>query len=403
MLHPDGQYEPHLIPDLIAPIIEGEADLVLGTRMLEPGRARQAGMPLYKIAANRFLTTIENRIMGTHLTDLHSGYRAYSKELLLGIPFLRNSIDFSFDSEVLYADVRLRVPDRRGPGPDPLRRRGLLDRAQALDRLRPEDAVDGAAAAPAPDPAAALAEVHPLSPAGAITGERVSSPEGGFNPTWQRHVAAYALAARHLPRGTVLDLGCGVGHSYELLAPRETVGLDISAEAVAGQARETHVADMRATPFADDRFDALLSVHSLEHVPDPERVLAEARRVVALGGVAIFVTPNRLTFAKPDEIIDPYHYVELDPAQLAELCEPFFESVRILGIAGSDRYRSLVAAESPARPAAAARSSAPAPPGAPSRPPAPLRPDAQSRAAGARPGRRGDRGRRLRADGPRPR
>ncbi len=59
-------------------------------------------MPLYKIAANRFLTTIENRIMGTHLTDLHSGYRAYSKELLLGIPFLRNSIDFSFDSEVLY-------------------------------------------------------------------------------------------------------------------------------------------------------------------------------------------------------------------------------------------------------------------------------------------------------------
>ena len=102
MLHPDGQYEPQLIPDLIGPILEGEADLVLGSRMQEPGRARAAGMPLYKVVANRFLTTIENRVMDTELTDLHTGYRAYSKQLLLGIPFLRNSLDFSFDSEVLF-------------------------------------------------------------------------------------------------------------------------------------------------------------------------------------------------------------------------------------------------------------------------------------------------------------
>jgi hypothetical protein len=58
-------------------------------------------MPLYKILANRFLTRIENRIMGTELTDLHTGYRAYSRRLLLGVPFLRNAIDFSFDSEML--------------------------------------------------------------------------------------------------------------------------------------------------------------------------------------------------------------------------------------------------------------------------------------------------------------
>jgi glycosyltransferase involved in cell wall biosynthesis len=105
MLHPDGQYEPHLIPDLIAPILADEADLVLGSRMLERGRARSSGMPLYKIAANRSLTAIENRVMSTALTDLHTGYRAYSKELLLEIPFLRNSIDFSFDSEVLFQTV----------------------------------------------------------------------------------------------------------------------------------------------------------------------------------------------------------------------------------------------------------------------------------------------------------
>ena len=101
MLHPDGQYEASLIPELIRPIVAGEADLVLGSRMRERGAARAGGMPLYKIAANRFLTTIENRVMRTELTDLHTGYRAYSRELLLRVPFLRNSLDFVFDSEML--------------------------------------------------------------------------------------------------------------------------------------------------------------------------------------------------------------------------------------------------------------------------------------------------------------
>jgi glycosyltransferase involved in cell wall biosynthesis len=101
MLHPDGQYEPSLIPQLIAPIARGEADLVLGTRMAEAGAAKRAGMPLYKRIANRGLTTLENRILGTHLTDLHTGYRAYGRDFLLTVPFLRNSIDFVFDSEVL--------------------------------------------------------------------------------------------------------------------------------------------------------------------------------------------------------------------------------------------------------------------------------------------------------------
>jgi glycosyltransferase involved in cell wall biosynthesis len=123
MLHPDGQYEPQLIPDLIAPIVEGSADLVLGSRMQTPGQARQAGMPRYKIIANRFLTALENRVMGTRLTDLHTGYRAYSRELLLRVPFLRNSLDFSFDSEMLLQaaafDFRIaEVPARTRYGED---------------------------------------------------------------------------------------------------------------------------------------------------------------------------------------------------------------------------------------------------------------------------------------------
>lgn len=178
-----------------------------------------------------------------------------------------------------------------------------------------------------------------------VTGERVVTREGGFGPTWERHVAAYALTAPLLPPGRVLDLGCGIGHSFHLLAPRETVGVDIAPQALAGQDRETVVADMRDLPFADAAFASLISVQSLEHVPDGERVVREARRVVEPGGVAIFHTPNRLTFARPDEIIDPYHFVEYDPGELRRLCETAFADVEIRGVFGSERYLELWAAQ----------------------------------------------------------
>ena len=102
MLHPDGQYEPELIPRMVEPVVKGEADLVLGSRFAEPGAARASGMPWWKYVANRFLTGIENRAMGTDLSELHTGYRAYSRRLLLTVPFLRNSDDFTFDSELIF-------------------------------------------------------------------------------------------------------------------------------------------------------------------------------------------------------------------------------------------------------------------------------------------------------------
>ena len=168
---------------------------------------------------------------------------------------------------------------------------------------------------------------------------------GGFNPTWQRHVAAYALAEPFLPSGRIADIGCGVGHSYRLLSPRETVGIDVDPDALASQERPTVAADMRRLPFADAEFDGALSVHSIEHVPDPERALAEMVRVLSPEGVAVLVTPNRLTFARADEIIDPYHYVEYDPRQFERLLTPFFRDVEVAGIFGSERYLEFVARE----------------------------------------------------------
>jgi glycosyltransferase involved in cell wall biosynthesis len=101
MLHPDGQYEPSIIPKLVEPILAGEADLVLGSRFATPGGPRAGGMPWWKIVANRFLTTVENRVMGTDMSELHTGYRAFSLNLLLEVPWLRNSLDFVFDTELL--------------------------------------------------------------------------------------------------------------------------------------------------------------------------------------------------------------------------------------------------------------------------------------------------------------
>lgn len=101
MVHPDNQYDPAFIPDMVRIIEQGRADIVFGSRMLMPGGALRGGMPVWKFVANRILTAIENAILGAHLSDGHTGYRAYSARFLRTIPFLRNSNDFVFDTQVI--------------------------------------------------------------------------------------------------------------------------------------------------------------------------------------------------------------------------------------------------------------------------------------------------------------
>ncbi|HEV2036553.1 MAG TPA: glycosyltransferase 87 family protein [Candidatus Dormibacteraeota bacterium] len=100
MLHPDGQYDPAIIPNLCKVIEDGEADIVLGSRWLGIDPAK-AGMPWWKRLGNRFLTGVENRVLGLRLSEFHTGYRAYSRRFLEAIPFLENSNDFVFDTQVL--------------------------------------------------------------------------------------------------------------------------------------------------------------------------------------------------------------------------------------------------------------------------------------------------------------
>lgn len=101
MLHPDYQYDPTLLPQLIEPIKRGEADIVLGSRMMRHRDALRGGMPKYKYVGNIFLTWLENFVLCQRLSEYHTGYRAYSRKVLETVPFMSNSDDFVFDTEIL--------------------------------------------------------------------------------------------------------------------------------------------------------------------------------------------------------------------------------------------------------------------------------------------------------------
>jgi glycosyltransferase involved in cell wall biosynthesis len=99
MLHPDYQYDATRIPDLVAPIVAGQKDLMLGSRFL--GDPLAGGMPRWKYISNRFLTGVENLAFGLRLSEYHTGLRAYSRRLLETIPYRLNSDDFVFDQDLI--------------------------------------------------------------------------------------------------------------------------------------------------------------------------------------------------------------------------------------------------------------------------------------------------------------
>jgi glycosyltransferase involved in cell wall biosynthesis len=99
MLHPDYQYDATRIPALVQPILDGQKDLMLGSRFL--GDPLAGGMPRWKYVSNRFLTITENLAFGLHLSEYHTGFRAYSRDLLESIPYRLNSNDFVFDQELV--------------------------------------------------------------------------------------------------------------------------------------------------------------------------------------------------------------------------------------------------------------------------------------------------------------
>jgi len=104
MVHPDHQYDPTVIPQLVAPLLEGACDAVFGSRMLG-GHPLEGGMPKWKYLANIYLTAFENATFYMYLTEYHSGLRAYSRRYLEAVNFMANSNDFVFDTEIIAQGV----------------------------------------------------------------------------------------------------------------------------------------------------------------------------------------------------------------------------------------------------------------------------------------------------------
>jgi len=119
MLHPDYQYDPRLIPFMTGLITEGVCDVIMGSRIRTRREALDGGMPLYKYFMNRLLTFLENVVYGTALSEMHTGYRAFSRKVLETVPYEKNSDDFVFDQQIIAQIVHFKF--RMGEIPVPTR------------------------------------------------------------------------------------------------------------------------------------------------------------------------------------------------------------------------------------------------------------------------------------------
>jgi SAM-dependent methyltransferase len=282
MLHGDGQYAPECLPDIVGPLERGEAEAVMGSRMIEPGAARRGGMPLYKYVGNRILTRFENQVLGTSLTEFHSGYRAYSVNALKAIPFERNSDGFNFDTQIIIqlVDAGNRIVEVPIP-------------TYYGDEICYVDGVKYAK-----DVTSDVVRYR-LGKMGFDSGEF-----GGVGDeyTLKQNDSSHATILRwlqHQPPGNLLDLGCSGGLlSEQIRALGHTVtGVDvIEIEGVGERVDHFIQADLdRGLPAeVADRgpYDVVVCGDILEHVRQPERLMREIRGMLVPGGILISSVPN---------------------------------------------------------------------------------------------------------------
>jgi 2-polyprenyl-3-methyl-5-hydroxy-6-metoxy-1,4-benzoquinol methylase len=281
LLHGDGQYAPESLPDIVAPLERGECDAVFGSRMIVKGAARRGGMPLYKYVGNRILSRFENAVLGSELSEFHSGYRAFSTAALREIPFERNSNGFNFDTQIIIqlhdAGKRiLEIPIPTYYGDEISRVNGMqyawdVTRDVLAYRLQKAGFGDGTRVA--------LGEEYQLK-------ESDDSSHG-------RILAL--LGSR--PRSKVLDLGCSSGLLTERLhrAGHEVTGVDVvEAPGVHQRMHRFLAADLDAGIPAEvgSGYDVVLAADVLEHLRDPQRLVRDAKRVLRPGGTMIACVPN---------------------------------------------------------------------------------------------------------------
>ncbi len=280
LLHGDGQYAPELLPQMVEPLIEGRADAVLGSRMLVKGAARRGGMPLYKFVGNKILTTLQNALAGTHLSEFHSGYRAYRTAALRSIDVEANSDDFDFDTQIILQLHRagrriVEIPIPTYYGDEICYVNGIRYGRDVLKRT-----LD-----------------YRLARAGLNAGIGGAEPDYAYKPseTSSHGRIVEWMAARDAAK--VLDVGCASGQLGRALRRQGhyVVGVDAHrAEGVEDDVDEFvhHDLDRGLPPELDGQFDVILCADVLEHLRQPDELLAGLRGVLGPTGTVLVEHPQ---------------------------------------------------------------------------------------------------------------
>jgi len=285
LLHGDGQYAPEILADMYRLIVTGEADAVLGSRMMRDyGGPLKGGMPLYKYAGNRILTAFENRALSMSLTEFHSGYRAFSLAALRQIDLSRMTDDFHFDTEMIiklrHQGFRIReIPIPTYYGNEICYVNGMkyaADVVRAVWRYK--------------------STVHSGKAYPEFQEYFIHYPVKESN--YSSHYYFQQLVGRDQE---ILDVGCGEGFMAEKFAAlgNRVFGVDILPRPRMAQAFEDYVsADLSQglspalARFGGRKFDKILLMDLLEHVPRPEHLLSECRQFLKPGGGVLISLPN---------------------------------------------------------------------------------------------------------------
>ena len=289
MLHGDGQYAPEMLPDLLRPLVAGEADVVIGSRMIHWRDALQGGMPKYKFFANIFLTQAENLLSGLALSEFHSGYRGYSTRFLRRIPLWGNSDEWHFDSHILFqarqANARiceLPIPTRYGD--EVCHVNGI---SYGLNCLR----------------SALLYCFHrwglirinryDIAPPSLLESRKLDDPYSSHSLVYRR------LGEMNLANRKILDLGFGCAGIAAGIRQHGAVldGVDRDPAAIAESGhlfRRVFSNDLNRIddlPLAE-KYDVILAADILQFLVDPADILSRLKKYLVKGGRLVVVLPN---------------------------------------------------------------------------------------------------------------